>query len=196
MIKQSDIYNAPAGYGVIDTPATANQPANYRAITEDDLYNATANDVTSADSEVSLAATDALRNSYGWLLHLDSDGEKVLGTSATINNHIIFATYNPDTAGQSTDICQLAAGGNRAYIVSLFDASPADGSSNPADRHQDLEQPGIAGTVSVIIDRGSDPGSEEDSGWSVNAIVALEPVKNLPSVPLVRRLYWSEYPDF
>ena len=196
MIKQADIHSAPEGYGVIDTPATGSQPASYRPIRVDDLFDATANDVKSANDEVSLAATVSLQNSYGWRLELDGKGEKVLGTSATINNQIVFATYVPDLAGQTTDICQPVAGGNRAYIVNLFDASPANGSADPRERYQDIEQPGIAGTVSVIIDRHSDPDSGEEDTWSVNAIVALDPIKNMPTVPLVRRLFWSEYPDF
>ena len=196
MIRQSDIHNAPEGYGVIDTPATDTQTASYRPIREHDLFDATDNNVNSADNDVSLAATAALQSSYGWRLNLNGNGEKVLGTSATINNQIIFATYIPDLAGQTTNICQPASGGNRAYVVNLFDASPVSGSNNPDERHQDIEQPGIAGTVSVIIDRHSDPDSGEEDTWSVNAIVALDPIKNMPTVPFVRRLYWSEYPDF
>jgi len=192
MIKQDDIHNAPEGYGAVDTPATASQPASYRPITEADLYDATANDVDNASSEVSLAAKGALEDSPGWLLHLEDSGEKVLGTSATIDNNIVFATYIPDTAGQSNDICKPATGGNRAYVVSLFDASPVSG-TDAKNRYQDIEQPGIAGTVSVIINRGDEAGS--DGKWSVNAIVALDPIE-IPSVPLLKRLYWSEYPDF
>ncbi len=192
MIRQNDIHSAPAGYGAIDTPATASQSASYRPITEADLYNATANDVDSSNNEVSIAAKGALEDSLGWLLYVEDSGEKVLGSSATIDNRIVFATYIPDTAGQSDDICKPATGGNRAYVVSLFDASPVDG-TDPSNRYQDIQQPGIAGTVSVIIDSGSEAGSE--GTWSVNAIVALDPIE-IPAVPLTKRTYWSEYPDY
>jgi len=54
MIRQSDIYQPPAGYGIADSDPQ--NTSGYRAITEGDLYDATANDVQSADSDVSLDA--------------------------------------------------------------------------------------------------------------------------------------------
>ena len=192
MIRQNDYDRAPEGYGAVETEASASQLATYRPITEADLYDATANDIDSSNSSVSIAAKSALEDAYGWLLHLEESGEKVLGTSATIDSKIIFASYIPDTTGQSDDICKPATGGNRAYVVSLFDATPITG-VEPSNRYQDIEQPGIAGTVSVIIDRGDE--NSPDSDWSVNAIIALDSIE-MPAVPMMRRLYWSEYPDY
>ena len=192
MIRQNDFFTAPAGYGITDSTTSSSQPATWRPVTEDDLYDATANDVGSTDRDISIAAKAALQDSQGWLLKLTDNGEKVLGASATINNHIVFASYIPDKSGELTDVCSPATGGNRAYVVNLFDASPITG-VHPTNRYQDISQPGIAGTVSVIIDSGDD--STTDSDWTVNAIVALDTVE-IPLVPMMKRLYWSEYPDY
>jgi len=175
MIRQDDFDGAPDGYGMIVTEPTTNQPATYRAITEDDLYNVTDNDIVSDDDTITLNAQEALDQSQGWVLNLEEKGEKVLGTSVTIDNNIVFATYIPDASGQPETPCRPAIGGNRAYAVSLYDATSIEGTAT-TDRYIALEQAGIAGSASAIISE-VEPGIE-DSPWSVK-----------------ERLFWSEIPD-
>jgi len=95
MIRQSDLFEAPAGYGMVATPASENSAATYRAITESDLYDATANNVNNSDSQVSLNAQQTLESKEGWILRLVESGEKVLASSLTIENTILFSTYIP-----------------------------------------------------------------------------------------------------
>ena len=178
MIRQEDIFHAPAGYGIRDT-----QDNSYGPIEEADLYDATANDVESADTEVSLNAQQALESAAGWRLHLTEPGEKVLSSSITVENTILFATYIPAQANPANP-CAPSIGGGRAYVVSLFDASPANGNT-VTDRHQELDQPGIAGGPSVVI---------LENG-SIEPRVGFEPVE-MPEVSLTRRVYWSEESEY
>ena len=66
----------------------------------------------------------------------------------------------------------------------MFDASPANGNT-VADRHQALDQPGIAGGPSVVI---------QENG-SIEPRVGFEPVE-MPEVSLTRRVYWSEESEY
>lgn len=181
MIRQSDIYQPPAGYGIFDDSDPAD--IGYRAITENDLYDATANDVQSTNSQVSLDAKAALKLSEGWVLHLEESGEKVLSSSLTIENTILFSTYIPSQS-DPTNPCAPAIGGGRAYVVSLFDASPVNG-TDTSDRHQKLEQPGIAGGPTAII---------RENG-TVEPRVGFEPV-DMPEISLTKRVYWSEQTQY
>ncbi|OED37135.1 hypothetical protein AB833_24595 [Chromatiales bacterium (ex Bugula neritina AB1)] len=188
MIQQKDVYKIPEGYGV-KVPAYNGSPEFYRPVTEDDLFDATTNDVDNEDTIIALAARQELDDARGWMLKLQASGEKVLGESVTIDHNIVFATYLPTTRGNATTDCQAAVGGNRGYVVSLYDASPLSG-ENPSDRNQDLEQGGITGAISVIINHNNTDGQ-----WSVNAITGLDSLK-IPNVNLTKRVYWSENPDF
>ncbi len=185
MIRQDQVYKAPEAYGI----GTSGDPATYRAVEEADLYDATANDIENTDSEIALAAKDALEDAPGWMLKLDDNGEKVLGTSVTIDHSVVFATYLPDGSGQTNDACQPATGHNRSYVVSLLDATPVNG-TDPGNRYDDIDQSGIAGSVSVIIS-----GDTTENEWSVDAVTGLNTI-DTPTVNLTRRTYWSESPNF
>lgn len=192
MILQDSLHQAPDGYGVVEA-SVAGVQNTYRPITEADLYNATDNDVDSSDGEISIAARSALEDASGWLLKLDQNGEKVLGTSITASYNIVFATYLPDSSGESDNACQPASGGNRGYVVNLFDASPITdpehtADADPIERYKTLEQSGIAGSTAVII-------SSDNESVTVNAVTGLESM-DMPTINTTRRVYWSEYPNF
>ncbi len=190
MITQDSVKTAPEGYGIYDK-TTSTLLKSYRPITEKDLYDASKNEIESSDGEIALAAKSALDEAHGWMIKLDRNGEKVLGGAATIDHNIVFATYLPDNSGQSTDACQPATGGNRGYVVSLYDATPitdTEFDADPSERYEEINQPGIAGTASVIIDRTKDK-------QSVNVVLGLDAVE-IPQVDFVDRVYWSEYPEF
>jgi len=179
MIRQEDIFHAPEGYGMVD----AGPNANYRAITEADLYDATANDVNDSDSDVSLNAQQTLESKQGWRLHLEEPGEKVLAPSLTIENTILFSTYIPGQLNPA-DPCAPTIGGGRAYVVKLFDASPVNGPA-VTDRHQTLDQTGIAGGPTATITENGD----------ILPRVGFEPVE-MPEISLTKRVYWSEQSDY
>jgi type IV pilus assembly protein PilY1 len=113
---------------------------------------------------------------YGWLLKLNYpswQGEKVLSTSTTFDNKILFTTYLPiNNAPADPNSCSASnIGVNRAYVVSVFDGSPvklhdqaisgstssaSSGSSgNPTrskvDRFDNLAQSGIAPEAALLF---------------------------------------------
>ncbi len=105
MFRSEDIYTAPAGYGIQN-----GSTGIYRPITESDLVNVTDN--LSADMSAG----------HGWLLEMESTGEKVLAKSVTVNDQVLFTTYRPEEAATS---CSAALGGGALYVVNLHDGSPA-----------------------------------------------------------------------
>lgn len=190
MIRQEAPNAAPEGFGIEETPATLADPAVYRPITEADLYNATENNVNSSDTSVALDALESLQKSYGWVLQMKSDGEKVLGSSVTIDNKIVFTSYRPSDL---VDPCAPPTGYNRAYVVNLFDATPNDGLVAD-DRFVEIDVAGIAGTVTALVRETSGEG-ESQSEWTVNPVVGMETLA-FPGVDVIERVYWSEYPNF
>ena len=127
--------------------------------------------------------------SQGWALRLTTSGEKVLGSSLTLQNKIVFTSYRPS---DTVDPCAPPTGYNRAYVINLFDATPDEGNT-PDDRSKEIEVAGIAGTVTALI-RENDDG-QNGTEWTVNPVVGLETM-GFPGVNMTQRVYWSEYPNF
>ncbi|HEY5718217.1 MAG TPA: hypothetical protein VIS52_06940, partial [Motiliproteus sp.] len=150
MIKLFDVYE---------------KPSSFTTITESDLYDATANllqqgtDSQKNDAEIALSNNHVNRKE-GWMIRLTNAGEKVLAGSATIQNQIIFTTYEP--APDDPSNCNPAQGTSRAYLVSLFNATPMldideDGTVDAADRVIQLAIGSIPSTPTVIDTLESKP---------------------------------------
>ncbi len=182
MIRQNSVFGAPEGYGMIDEENSTTDVNVFRAITEDDLYDVTANLIGSTDVEIASDALDDLKEKQGWRLSLATSGEKVLAPSLTISGQVIFTTYIPETAAR--DDCSPATGGGRSYSVSVLDATPTNGTT-AADRYDPLLSPGIPPEPIPHI---SDTGE-------VAVIVGVEEI-DTPVVQLTRRVYWTEEPDY
>lgn len=96
----------------------------------------------------------------GWKLTLNQPGnswigEKVLGSSVTFNDQILFTSYTPNTSSAS-DPCTPGLGTNRLYAISVFDGSPVANLNNQnntviRDRYEVLSQGGIAPAVSFLF---------------------------------------------
>ena len=128
--------------------------AQYNALTVTHDSDANLIDITS--SVTPTIPTGAL----GWKLLLDQPGnswvgEKVLASSTTFNDQVLFTTYTPN-ASASSNPCTPGAGNNRVYAVSVFDGSPVDNLNNQnnlsiADRYTTLAQGGIAPGVTFLF---------------------------------------------
>ena len=111
VIRSSDVYNLPAGYG------KQNANGSYTPITEADLTD----------------VSDSVNNTigrYGWRLDFNDPGEKVLGDALTVNNQVVFTTFLPES---SADSCTSAIGTGSIYAMSIIDARPSldlDGSED------------------------------------------------------------------
>jgi type IV pilus assembly protein PilY1 len=103
----------------------------------------------------------------GWYLDLKQGGswtgEKVLSEARTVANMIQFPTWEP-SSGEVTELAceQPAAGLNRLYSVSAFDAAPVIEQNSAAgltegDRSKALEQSGIAPEVVWLFPSPDNP---------------------------------------
>ena len=142
------------------TQADYNDTTLFPIITEADLLDLT------TDLTPTVPA-----NSKGWLIKLNQPssifkGEKILSSSNTFDNTIFFTSYTP-SASATSNTCTVAAGSNRAYAISAFDATPRvrrDAPTpppntppappeppSPEDRYRDLYQGGIAPEITFLF---------------------------------------------
>tara|TARA_R110002167_G_scaffold14825_1_gene59732 strand:+ start:166 stop:5358 length:5193 start_codon:yes stop_codon:yes gene_type:complete len=141
--------------------ATHAKPADtWNVLTEADLYDATANLIGQGDDAEQSVAKSTLTNKEGWYLRMENSGEKVLSGSTTIQNQIVFTSYQPTTAAAGS--CNPTQGTSRAYLVSLFDATPMkdineDGTIVVEDRVIQLQIGSIPATPTVIDTVDSKP---------------------------------------
>lgn len=182
MIRQTSISNAPEGYGIINSVASTASNNVYRPVTEDDLYNATKNLIQDTDAAIATAESAALNASAGWLLEMESSGEKVLASSLTVSNQIIFTSYLPDTGTNAH--CSPAIGSGRSYSVSLVDATPTVG-NEPISRYSELANPGIPNEPIPFI----------DADGELSILVDLNEVAN-PEYREITKVFWTEQPDY
>lgn len=139
MIRNANIF-AP--------PTDANGTVSYAKLDEDDLYDATENLIAEAATE-DLRSEERLElyGKRGWYIRLNTNGEKVMAESVTLDGQLLFTTYQP-SAPETVASCGPGAGKGRAYAVNLVDATPVhdrDGSGEleAADRAGDLARGGI-----------------------------------------------------
>lgn len=133
-------------------------PSSYTKLTESSLYDATSNLIAEGDAAEKADAALALSNGSnrtkeGWYIKLTNQGEKVLAASLTVNDQIIFTTYEPEPPNSAT--CEPKSGISRAYLVSILTAEPVsditgDGNLNKSDRVIQLEQGAIPSTPKLI----------------------------------------------
>lgn len=122
-------------------------------LTESDLYDATANLVQVGTDSEKEAAKNAFESAEGgWMIRLNTGGEKVLSRALTIGGKLYFNSYEPTTTPGS---CSASVGLNRAYTVSLKDATPAAtdvSSTAPSARYSVIKTTGLLAdpTVSSI----------------------------------------------
>ncbi|TLY90868.1 MAG: hypothetical protein E6K40_16205, partial [Gammaproteobacteria bacterium] len=157
--------------------------AQYNALTITHDSDANLIDITS--SVTPTIPTGAL----GWKLLLDQPGnswvgEKVLASSTTFNNQILFTTYTPN-ASVSSNPCTPGAGNNRVYAVSVFDGSPVDNLNNQnnlsiADRYTTLAQGGIAPGVTFLFPAPQAGANGSPPPLGAEAIVVVSGPEVLP----------------
>jgi len=134
-------------------------------------------------------------NQYGLSQNGGWDGEKVLSSSTTFNNSIIFTTYTPSSAVVTDPCTGVGAGTNRVYQVSVFNASPTQplNSGVPittADRAKDLAQSGIAPQVTMLFL----PDASSPSNPAKSDIVLMSGAETVGVLTLNSRqkTYWRD----
>jgi len=179
MIRLADIYSAPA---------------TYTKLTESNLYDVTDNTIGEGTSSDKATALASLKDTYkGWYMDLPNTGEKVLAESLTVNNQILFTSFEPVASGSS---CSAGTGKGRLYIVSAYDATPVlnldgtglDSELTASDRSDELARVGIPPKPTVLF-------PDDPSGKVVPdpvLCVGAECGKDLDFGQIMERTFWRE----
>lgn len=146
MVKDTGIFNFDEN-GYYTYPNTA--------LGLSDLYDATDHLLTSSDSAAQQLATDEFAELDGWYIRLDTGGEKVLASPLILDYQVIFTTYLPATASESS--CAPPTGNSRAYLVELINGNAVvdlndDTYTEHEDRYALLKQTGIAPETKILIE--------------------------------------------
>ncbi|MFK7852755.1 MAG: PilC/PilY family type IV pilus protein [Granulosicoccus sp.] len=194
MIRSHSVYTKPEGYG--KNTGTVNSP-DWKPLTEDDLANVTDD-------------LDPVYNHYGWMLELEGNGEKIMGNSITINNQVVFTSYEPESTG---DACSPAIGGGSIYVVDVMNGAPTldlddDGNDESEsggtdeeeegnqvtykteeftkeDRKKQLKQGGIPPPPTALI-------TESGNEIGTTVLVSTEQPVDADFNNLTQRTYWQD----
>ncbi|GGW86100.1 PilC/PilY family type IV pilus protein [Alteromonas halophila] len=123
--------------------------------TESDMYDATNHLLTQGTETERGVEAAALANKEGWLVKMETDGEKILSSPLIIDYKIFFTSYIP--ASSSTSACAPPTGNSRAYLVNMFNGNSVDDNNNndrldSEDRYAELKQTGIAPETKILIE--------------------------------------------
>lgn len=164
----------------------------YNALTP--VVDADLVDITSDPAGSVVTPADA-----GWKLILPNQsgrsGEKVLAEATTVNNVILFTTFQPLEASAG-DPC-YPANINRAYAMTVDSGRPAldfndDGTVDNDDLSVELSQSGIVGEISVALIRdGSDDPDDSPTEPPTVCIAGVEVLKKCVSAGGTIRTFWQ-----
>lgn len=192
--------NEEKQYGIFDE--TASNPT-YLPIDESNLFDATDNVLGQGSPADKLLAQTALADSSGWLLRMERGGEKILGSSLTLRNTIMFTSYVPSTLSTG---CQPQLGTGIFWAVNLWDATPAqnldgegdDDNLSKSDRNSFVPGSGLpAGVQTYFVETTS---TDSNGNVTKNLVIATSSgqhimIEHEPG-ELTERKFWSELPDF
>ena len=203
IIDENGKYHYGTPNTTVSATGTITPSGEYSPILESNLFNATNNvlgegtDTEVAQAEQELAASD------GWFIEMERNGEKVLGSSVTFDNKILFASYVP---GDSPVNCAPEIGFGVFWALNLWDATPVTNLSDSdsvnlkkSDRNKQIPGGGIPAPVQTLfIESGNknEDGEEESKELQILAISGANSLMQLNNKSLVKRVYWSEYPNF
>ena len=166
MIKDPNVWAAPVTYPVV--------------ITEDDLYNSSANLIQEGSDAQIATATAELSAAQGWYINLAS-GEKGFSEAKVYDFAVLFTTYKGTR--EVPDVCTATSvdGESFLYILDMRHGGArfgvADGKFQKSDnldkndRKISLEIPGMPPSPTLMFPAGD--GGTGPSGW-VLALVGLQ----------------------
>jgi type IV pilus assembly protein PilY1 len=134
----------------------------------------------------------------GWKLNMTASGafvgEKVLADSTTINNTILFTSFEPVTLGGQGPCYPSMV--NRAYAVTVFGGKPAldfndDGVVDNKDLYTKLNQQGIVGSINVALLRPSDGSGTDSTSPPTICLAGMEVLKKCVAVGGTVRTFWN-----
>ena len=174
-------------YGMQDEGATT-----YRPIELGDLFDTTNNVIGQGEEADRTIAEEQLAGKQGWRITMEDSGEKILGSSSTLNGVIRFTSYIP---GFTSVNCGPDIGRGRFWAVNLEDGTPdsdsiAKGIDNPTkeNRYEDLPSGGIPPPVQTLF-------VEDDNTVTPAVTSGANVLWEGDGEDLTRRWYWAEQPD-
>ncbi|ASJ72399.1 PilC/PilY family type IV pilus protein [Granulosicoccus antarcticus] len=126
-------------------------------------------------------------NSKGWFIDLEGTGEKVLSSSVTADNKVLFTSYLPEVDSVA---CSAAEGGGAVYALDVMNGSPvldlnnsgSDTDLTADDRSRLLLHAGIPPPASVLF---------PESG-NASLVIGTEKIDEFNLGELRRRTFWQE----
>ena len=173
----------------------------YAQLSQDD-YNDSDKFSSILDGQITDISPDPLQSSItnadrGWKLSLNLQGsfrgEKVLAEATTVNNTILFTTYEPVATGQTGPCYPRSI--NRAYALSAFSGKPAidfndTGEVDADDIFVQLDNTsGIVGEVNVALLRPTD--RPNDPAPRTICLAGMEVLNKCVSVGGTVRTFWQ-----
>ncbi len=198
--------SAPDSYNYVEEEDADGNVISTSVITVDDLFDATSNTIQEgATADDRSTALTALGESHGWYISLDN-GIKVLSDSVTVNNTLIFTTFNP--AVDSGDPCAANVGSGQVWIVNATnatavanidgDTSTGDVSSNGnegLERSVGLNHPGIPSSPAIIYtapEVSVDVDGNETIEEGGEIVCVSTECLNSPDLDPLDKIFWRE----
>ncbi len=182
MIKDPNIWTAPAAYEIVE---------------RSDLHDTTANLVQVGDVSQQTQALNDLNTSDGWYINMPvGGGEKVFSKASLYDFSVLFTTYS-GTRSNSNDVCDagVTQGESNFWAVNMLTGaavfSDLDGEPNDlvtGDRTKSLNIPGMPPAPTLLF-----PGTDEGPGKVVVALVGLQEVTRWPD--RFHAIYWEQVID-
>jgi type IV pilus assembly protein PilY1 len=171
----------------------------YAMLTQDDYDK---NVVPILDSDLVDISTDPAgtpvpKTAKGWKLNMKASGsfvgEKVLAESTTVNNTILFTSFEPVTLGGLGPCYPSTI--NRAYAVTAFGGKPAldfndDKTIDNKDLYVKLKQQGIVGDINVALLRQGGDTTDPTSPPTI-CLAGMEVLKKCVAVGGTVRTFWN-----
>ncbi len=184
-------FKASGNYGLAqDTAKTIFAP-----IDVDDLYDTTENLIGEGDADEIAAEQADLESSEGWFINMERGGEKILGSSTTLQNVVRFISYVPGSQGAG--VCGADIGQSYYWTVNLADGTPygdshedddEDSTLVKADRWKDIPGKGLAPPVKTLFVDTAD-------GVTPTNVSGINVLDQSNQVDVTKRWYWAETPE-
>ncbi|MFK5986391.1 MAG: PilC/PilY family type IV pilus protein, partial [Pseudomonadota bacterium] len=160
VLKTTDVYSPPKNSGGV-IEYVKKVVADLHDVTEPgDVPDGIKDDGASAAEYAAELLLKEKMDFTGWYIQMETAGEKIISSSTTFNDHILFSSYIPTAAG---NVCQAAQGSGRLYIVDLLtgkaklDLNNNDEYEAKIDRYVQLSHGGIPPSPSILIPPGDSP---------------------------------------
>jgi len=185
-------FEATGNYGISSS-------GTYEPIEADDLFDTTDNTIGDGEPGEIAIAQDTLNNhKEGWLIEMERTGEKILGSSVTLDHIVRFISYAPTA---KSNLCEPGIGQSFYYQVNIADGTPVDNrepSSDPRNPNEPLVQDdrwsavpgaGLAPPVQTVF------VATEDGNITPIDVSGINVLNEGTIDNGVRRWFWAEVPE-